>query len=222
MIHLDPAAYAPPPGYVRSSRLKAESILTTIRTFRYWATPRASSVGGCVILTERGSKDLITQVRFERGTPDAHRGRAMSPAWLEWLMGFPEGYTAIDSSVPANAVAATIPQLPTLASDFARLFAGTVGPPPDVRLACGDVRVLAHSLVLSVRSPYLAELLAANGPPKEGRTRKRIRVEGIAPTALEALVEYMYTDALPPGARGEDVQRGAERLHLKALCRHLR
>jgi hypothetical protein len=59
-----------------------------------WSTPRAGCVGSSRILTERSSRDLPTQVRFEEGTPDAIRSGQLNPDWIEVvLMGYPQTYT---------------------------------------------------------------------------------------------------------------------------------
>ena len=43
--------------------------------------------------TERTSRDLPTQVRHEAGTPDRERACPVAPEFLEWLMGYPRGWT---------------------------------------------------------------------------------------------------------------------------------
>ena len=48
-----------------------------------WATP-------CPYWT---SRDLPTQVRHEAGTPDRERACPVAPEFLEWLMGYPRGWT---------------------------------------------------------------------------------------------------------------------------------
>lgn len=53
---------------------------------RAWSTPRFT-VPLCNVLTRRSVRDLATQVRFERGTPDRLRGGILNPAFIEWLMG---------------------------------------------------------------------------------------------------------------------------------------
>lgn len=57
-----------------------------------WATPRAGMTQAGRILTERALRDLPSQVRFERGT--RNRLWPISPQWVEWLMGYPPGWTA--------------------------------------------------------------------------------------------------------------------------------
>ena len=71
----------------------ASQVLTTPATRRFWATPRRSCPRPARVLTTRTWRDLPTQLRFERGTPDALRGGWPNPEWVEWLQGFPAGYT---------------------------------------------------------------------------------------------------------------------------------
>ncbi|CAN6308559.1 unnamed protein product [Urochloa humidicola] len=53
----------------------------------------------------------------------------------------------------------------------------------------------AHRLVLGARSPvFMAELL---GPMKEGTTTAAVRVDDMEPRVFEALLNFVYTDALP-------------------------
>jgi hypothetical protein len=58
-----------------------------------WSTPRHGMTGTCNILSERSIRDLPTQIRFERSTPDALRHGQMAPEFVEWLMGYPSGWT---------------------------------------------------------------------------------------------------------------------------------
>lgn len=60
---------------------------------RCWATPRKSMTGACNVLTTRSSRDLPTMLRFERGTHKLMATGIMNPVWVEWLMGFPSGWT---------------------------------------------------------------------------------------------------------------------------------
>jgi hypothetical protein len=60
--------------------------------FRGWSTPRHSSHTSNVITT-RTCRDLPTQVRFERKTPDHLRRGVLNPEFVEWMMGYPKGYT---------------------------------------------------------------------------------------------------------------------------------
>lgn len=61
-----------------------------------WPTPRAHNNGHCLTLTERCSLDLATSLRFEEAT-GYRPGYRMNLAWVEWLMGFPPGWTDADA-----------------------------------------------------------------------------------------------------------------------------
>jgi len=62
---------------------------------RMWSTPRFKNRGANKTLTFRGAQDLGTQMKFEAGTPVAHRGAGFvaSVTFVEWLMGFPRDFT---------------------------------------------------------------------------------------------------------------------------------
>ena len=59
-----------------------------------WSTPRHGCTGASNYLTERSLRDLPTQVRFEASTTQSHRGGGVNPAFVEWLMGYPAGWTS--------------------------------------------------------------------------------------------------------------------------------
>ncbi len=87
----DPAAYRaskPPSASITTERIKAP--VPALR----WATPRYGITGGSNYLTARTIRDLVTQVRFERSTDKATRAGSANPAFCEWLMGYPRGWTA--------------------------------------------------------------------------------------------------------------------------------
>ena len=75
-------------------------ILTKPHALKTWATPRRSITGGARVLTQRCKQDLPTQLRFERGTPNAVRLGYVNPGWVEWLMGFEPGWTLVPGSLP--------------------------------------------------------------------------------------------------------------------------
>ena len=64
-----------------------------------WFTPRTNDyASGRHTITGKNSRslnDLGTQVRFASSTADTLRqnGRVLNPCWVEWLMGFPRGWT---------------------------------------------------------------------------------------------------------------------------------
>ena len=45
-------------------------------------------------MSARTARDLLTTVRNAADTPDAQRGCPVSPQWIEWLMGYEQGWTA--------------------------------------------------------------------------------------------------------------------------------
>lgn len=60
-----------------------------------WGTPRHNRPAhyGNNVLTMRNIRDLATQVRFEVNTPDHLRAGQVSAEFVEYLMGYPKGYT---------------------------------------------------------------------------------------------------------------------------------
>ena len=85
---IDPASFASdkPP-----SPLLKTALITEIHRMPKWSTPRHSLTGACNYLTERSIRDLPTQVRFAQDT--LHREWPVSAEFLEFLMGFPIGWT---------------------------------------------------------------------------------------------------------------------------------
>lgn len=65
---------------------------------RYWSTPRHGNIGACIHLTSRTIRDLPSQIRFEKRTPQELRGGHVAPEFLEWMMGYPIGWT--DAGTP--------------------------------------------------------------------------------------------------------------------------
>jgi hypothetical protein len=53
-------------------------------------------------MTQRTSHDLQTQVRNELNTLHEERACAVSPEFVEWLMGYPRGWTAAAAAVNAG------------------------------------------------------------------------------------------------------------------------
>ena len=62
-----------------------------------WSTPRTVTCAANS-LTQRVTRDLPTQVRYEIGTPDAQRSGQITTAFVEWLMAYPKGWTRLPSS----------------------------------------------------------------------------------------------------------------------------
>lgn len=86
---LDPSAFSTDDEI----RADANSILREPKKLTMWATPRGSALHPCKVLTERGAKDLPTQLRFERNTQNEIRGGRVNPGFVEFIMGFPQGWT---------------------------------------------------------------------------------------------------------------------------------
>lgn len=59
-----------------------------------WSTPRKTNTLPSPSLTERCSRDLPTQVRFEKDTPNHLRKGYLNASWVDWLMGYPPEWTA--------------------------------------------------------------------------------------------------------------------------------
>jgi hypothetical protein len=69
-------------------------------TLRNWPTPRATAPRHSNSLTHRNITDLPTIALFAskvqgKDTPAAIQGMSVNPEFLEWLMGYPVGYTDI-------------------------------------------------------------------------------------------------------------------------------
>lgn len=79
------------------------------KSIKRWATPRASMHGAARTLTLRCMRDLPTQVRFADTTPACQKrfsdaGLVCNPEWVEWLMGFPLGWTDANIDISATAL----------------------------------------------------------------------------------------------------------------------
>jgi DNA (cytosine-5)-methyltransferase 1 len=86
--------YKPSKGYKGKNSLEP---LRGVVNRPYWATPRAHMTGAAQIMTERTSHDLPTQVRHEKDTPDAERKCQVAPEFVEFLMGYPKGWTKLST-----------------------------------------------------------------------------------------------------------------------------
>lgn len=87
---LDPRLVEPPAS--RSPMQTTEALKRPIAIIA-WATPRHGMLRACRVLTRRSAKDLPTQIRFEKRT--RARNAPMSAAFVEWMMGYPPGFTDI-------------------------------------------------------------------------------------------------------------------------------
>jgi C-5 cytosine-specific DNA methylase len=101
----DPRVHRPtrPPA----SSLSAPRLTKPVRATR-WATPRHGCINPCNYITHRTLRDLPTQVRFEASTRQEHRAGYVNSAFLEWLMGYPAGWTrgGVERDGPYGRVAA--------------------------------------------------------------------------------------------------------------------
>jgi hypothetical protein len=89
-IRLDPGAFeATKP---RAAHASSELLRRPVEK-RTWATPVVAVVQPANYLSRRADHSLPTQLRFESRTPDALRAGSPSPGWIEWIMGFPAGWT---------------------------------------------------------------------------------------------------------------------------------
>jgi hypothetical protein len=86
------------PTLFRTSKPPSDTIrqprLTEPMQANKWATPRHGCITGVNYITERTTHDLPTQVRFEASTRDRDRAGGVNPDFVEWLMGYPRGWTS--------------------------------------------------------------------------------------------------------------------------------
>lgn len=82
------------PGIVKSPKPPKNTLPELERSIELamWGTPRSSFVNANWVLTARGAKDLPTQLRFDRRTPDDVRHMHPNARWIAWLQGFPDGW----------------------------------------------------------------------------------------------------------------------------------
>jgi hypothetical protein len=87
-IEIDPSLYKGTP----INTISREKITKKFK-IPMWTTPRCNGNGGSHVLTERTRMDLCSQVRFATSTKQ-ERIHPMNPEWLEWLQGYPVGWTS--------------------------------------------------------------------------------------------------------------------------------
>ena len=88
-----------PPNRPRAARIRRPS--STARCSWLISTPRASSWVATTLLTERSSRDLSTQLAFERDTrlfPCGPRLWFVHPNFGEYLMGLDENWTKLGAT----------------------------------------------------------------------------------------------------------------------------
>lgn len=96
-VHLPPAwsspirILPPPPPPVSNAKLPA---LTKPVTKELYHTPRATCWSPPVHLTRRGISALASQLVYQDTTPRVPTPR-VNPDYVEWLMGYPMGYTLV-------------------------------------------------------------------------------------------------------------------------------
>jgi len=98
-LRFDPSVYTA--SKEPSHMLTSEYIDTPVEA-QAWSTPRFGNTMACNYLTMRSIRDLPTQIRFEVGSTRKpasakewklrHHGK-MSPGFVEYLMGYPVGWT---------------------------------------------------------------------------------------------------------------------------------
>ena len=76
------------------NKLQTALLLELPVVARRWTTPRHGNVTAANVLTQRTLRDLPSQVRFERGTPDELRSGQISAEFVEYMMGYPIGWTS--------------------------------------------------------------------------------------------------------------------------------
>lgn len=95
-IVLVPGAYSPKQLPTKHQKeMRTSPLIRKPLPLNMWSTPRAGNGTYAMnVLTTRGTRDLGTQLRFDKQTPSSQRGGGTNPEWGEWLMGFPRGWTA--------------------------------------------------------------------------------------------------------------------------------
>jgi len=88
----------------------------------------------------------------------------------------------------------------------------------DVTVACGDVSLEAHSLILSASSPILRSILAKGGAGWPGR-KQTLHFMDMNPSHMQLLLQYMYRGEVNvPGSQLGPLMQSAKALQIKGLC----
>lgn len=73
----------------------AQSLAAQVKNPRTWPTPQARSAPDCSAERKRNTPSLEAQVNVIAKT----NGGQLNPMWVEWLMGYPSEWTALDALV---------------------------------------------------------------------------------------------------------------------------
>lgn len=92
-IVLDPSLVPLP---AKTSRNQTTPLVREPITFKFFSTPRHGMLRPCRVLTSRSSRDLPTQIMFEKNTRNRHW--PASPKFGQWMMGYPPEHVVM----PAN------------------------------------------------------------------------------------------------------------------------
>ena len=95
----DPTLFAPDDV----DPVAAAKVVDGPRSAARFSTPRHSMVTAGRYLSARNMCDLPTQVRFERSTPNALRAGQVTAEFVEYMMGYPIGWTSVAPAAPAAA-----------------------------------------------------------------------------------------------------------------------
>lgn len=88
----------------------------------------------------------------------------------------------------------------------------------DVTVACGDVSLEAHSLILSASSPILRSILAKGGAGVPGR-KQTLHFMDMNPMHMQLLLQYMYRGEVSVHqSQLAPLMQSAKALQIKGLC----
>ena len=90
-IVIDPGSFKGTP-----KREVTQTVLTKPFTVPLWATPRTNASVASYVCTTRTRQDLATQIRFAATTKNKQVDLHVNPEWIEWLQGYPVGWTRLD------------------------------------------------------------------------------------------------------------------------------
>ena len=98
-VVLDPGWYKSTRSYQENPSRRPLPPLAASKRIDKWPTPRTMSPTHSGLLTARTVRDLPTTVMFTKthnGTDQRRRqdSHGINPEFVEWLMGFPKGWTA--------------------------------------------------------------------------------------------------------------------------------